>query len=220
MKGRELLRLLRALARRRGWAFFEELKTGTLLGILKDLSIHRGDLDRDQESTRVTAYAYPARITRAREGGWLIHFRDFPEGHSQAEDGEDVIDVAEGLLQACIEARLLDSMAVAEPTEARPGELLVSVPMETATKAALLSAVAASGTSRVALAKAVSMDEKEIRRMLDPRHSSKLPRLERVLKALGKELRISMVDAAKPPEARERKAKYRVTRKAPRKSAS
>jgi antitoxin HicB len=157
----------------------------------------------------LTAYAYPARVSRAREGGWLIQFRDFPEGHSQAENGEDVIDIAEGLLQACIEARLLDSIPVAEPSEARAGEVLVSVPLETATKAALLSAVASSGASRVALAKAVSMDEKEIRRMLDPRHSSKLPRLERVLKALGKGLTISVVDAPKPPQARERRAGYR-----------
>ena len=162
----------------------------------------------------MSAYVYPARISRAREGGWLIRFRDFPEGHSQAEDGEDLIESAEGLLQACIEGRLLDSMEVSEPTAARPGEVLVTVPVETATKAALLSAVAASGTSRVALAKAVSMDEKEIRRMLDPRHSSKLPRLERVLKALGKELRISVVDAPKPPQARERGAKYAEARKA------
>lgn len=161
----------------------------------------------------MTAYAYPARITRAREGGWLIQFRDFPEGHSQAEDGEDVIDIAEGLLQACIEGRLLDAMEVVQPSEVRQGEVLVNVPMETATKAALLSAVASSGTSRVALAKALRMDEKEIRRMLDPRHSSKLPRVERVLKALGKELRISVVDAPKPPEARERGARYRVRRK-------
>lgn len=85
----------------------------------------------------MTAYAYPARITRAREGGWIIHFRDFPEGHSQAEDGEDVIDIA-----------------------------------------------------------------------------------ERVLKALGKELRISVVDAPKPPQVRERMAKYRVARKPLRKSAT
>jgi antitoxin HicB len=167
----------------------------------------------------LTAYAYPVRVSRAREGGWLVQFRDFPEGHSQAEDGEDVIDIAEGLLQACIEGRLLDSMEVTEPSAARPGEVLVSVPLETATKAALLSAVASSGTSRVALAKAVSMDEKEIRRMLDPRHSSKLPRLERVLKALGKDLTISVVDAPKPPEARERKAAYRVRRKPKRKGA-
>jgi antitoxin HicB len=174
----------------------------------------------------MNTYAYPSKIVRAREGGWLITFRDFPEGHSQAEEGQDVIDIAEGLLQACVEARLLDGIEVPEPSATRTGEVVVGVPLETATKAALFSAVAATGDSRLALAKALRMDEKEVRRMLDPRHPSKLPRLARVLKALGKELRVTMVDATKPPvsarsgggavEARERRAIYKVRRPAPR----
>jgi hypothetical protein len=78
--------------------------------------------------------------------------------------------------------------------------------------------VAAICPSRVALAKAVDLDEKEIRRMLDPRHSSKLPRIEQVLRALGKQLRITLVDVVKPPraagqsgkpEARQTRAIYR-----------
>jgi hypothetical protein len=112
-----------------------------------------------------------------------------------------VIDIAEGCLQACIEGRLEDALTIPEPSEAKAGEVLVTVPIETATKAALFQTVAASGTSRVALAKAVDLDEKEIRRMLDPRHSSKLPRIEQVLKALGKQLRISLVDVVKAPRA-------------------
>ena len=165
-------------------------------------------------------YVYPARITPAEEGGWLIRFRDFPEGHSQAEVDHDVIDFAEGCLQACIEGRLEDAMAIPEPSAPKAGEVLVTVPIETATKAALFQTVAASGTSRVALAKAVNLDEKEIRRMLDPRHSSKLPRIEQVLKALGKQLRITLVDAVQAPrapvsgksEARQGRAAYRVGR--------
>lgn len=165
----------------------------------------------------MNSYVYPARIVPAEEGGWLIRFRDFSEGHSQAEADQDVIDIAEGCLQACIEGRLEDAMAIPEPSEPKAGEVLVTVPIETATKAALFQTVAASGTSRVALAKAVNLDEKEIRRMLDPRHSSKLPRIEQVLKALGKQLRISLVDVVKPPraagagkpEARETRAIYR-----------
>ena len=174
----------------------------------------------------MNVYAYPSKIVRAREGGWLITFRDFPEGHSQAEEAQDVIDIAEGLLQACVEVRLLDGIEVPEPSAARAGEVVVGVPLETATKAALFSAVAATGDSRLALAKALRMDEKEVRRMLDPRHSSKLPRLARVLKALGKELRVTMVDVTKPPVtvrsgrgavgARERRAAYKVRRTAPR----
>ena len=160
-------------------------------------------------------FVYPARFTRAPEGGWNIRFRDLPDAISQAGDDEDAIDVAEGCLQATIEGRLLHAKEIPKPSELRPGEVPVSVPIETATKAALFEAVAASGSSRVALAKALRMDEKEIRRMLDPRHSSKLPRIARVLRALGKELRLTVVDSPKPPGVNERRASY--SRRSPRK---
>jgi antitoxin HicB len=146
-------------------------------------------------------FVYPARFTHAPEGGWNIRFRDLPDAISQADEDEDAIDIAEGCLQATIEGRLLYGKEIPKPSEPRPGEVPVSLPIETATKAALLNAVAASGSSRVALAKALHMDEKEMRRMLDPRHSSKLPRIEQVLKALGKQLRISLVDIPKAPHA-------------------
>lgn len=164
----------------------------------------------------MSAFAYPARLSPADEGGWLIKFRDFPEGHTQADEDEDAIDLAEGCLQACIEGRLLDGVEIPEPSELRGGEVMIAVPIETATKAALFTAVAASGRSRLALATELGMDEKEVRRMLDPRHSSKVPRIERVLRALGKELRLAVVDTAKLPQrapasrkVSERRVKYR-----------
>jgi len=171
----------------------------------------------------MSTYVYPARITRAPEGGWNIRFRDLPDALSQAGADEDAVDIAEGCLQAAIEGRLLYHDEIPEPSAPRPGEVLVAVPLETAAKAALLARVAASSMSQVALAKAVGLDEKEIRRMLDPSHSSKLPRLARVLRVLGQELQLSVVDAAQLPrsasggavvgeelEAMQRKARYRV----------
>ena len=149
-------------------------------------------------------YRYPARVTPAEEGGWLIRFRDFPEGISQADPDQDAIDMAEGCLQACVEGRLEDGMEIPEPSPPRSGEVLVIVPLETATKAALFAAVAESGMNRSALAKVVGLDEKEIRRMLDPAHASKLPRIAKVLRALGKELQLTVADAAPAPKAARR----------------
>ena len=68
-------------------------------------------------------------------------------------------------------------------------------------------------SSRLAIAKARGVEEKELRRMLDPRHASKLPRVARVLKSLGKELRLSVMDRPAPPGnhgAAEAPARYRV----------
>ena len=44
--------------------------------------------------------------------------------------------------------------------------------------------------SNVALAKKLSWDEKEIRRLLDPYYCSKFPKLEQALNALGLRLKV------------------------------
>ncbi len=134
----------------------------------------------------------------------MITFRDLPDAISQAEPDEDPVDMAEGCVQAAIEGRLLYHEAVPTPSAPRPGEVMVAVPLETATKAALLQRVAESGMSQSALAKAVGLDEKEIRRMLDPAHASKLPRIAKVLRALGKELQLTVADAAQLPKSARR----------------
>jgi len=82
---------------------------------------------------------------------------------------------------------LLDGIAIPQLGVPRAGEVLVALPIETATKAALFAAVAASGLSNPALARNLDWDEKDVRRMLDPRQSSRLPRIGRVLRSLGKE---------------------------------
>jgi len=162
-------------------------------------------------------YVYPARIVADPDGGWLIRFRDLPDAISQAEPDEDPVDMAEGCVQAAIEGRLLYREAIPVPSAPRPGEVMVAVPLETATKAALLQRVAESGMSQSTLAKTVGLDEKEIRRMLDPAHASKLPRIAKVLRALGKELQLTVADAAQAPKAARREvAPVRVEARQPR----
>lgn len=162
-------------------------------------------------------YVYPARIEPDPEGGWSIRFRDLPDAISQADIDEDPVDMAEGCVQAAIEGRLLYHEIVPMPSNPRPGEVMVAVPLETATKAALLQRVAECGLSQSALAKTVGLDEKEIRRMLDPAHSTKLPRIAKVLRALGKELQLTVADAAQVPRrARRAVAPAQIEAKQPR----
>jgi antitoxin HicB len=62
-----------------------------------------------------------------------------------------------------------------------------------ALKAALYTALQETGIARSLLGEILGKDEKEIRRILDPRHGTKLPTIEQALRALGKwpELHIS-----------------------------
>ena len=51
-------------------------------------------------------------------------------------------------------------------------------------------------SSKVELAKRLQCDEKEVRRLLDPRHPSKLPRIEAALEAVGRQLVVGLQNAA------------------------
>lgn len=144
-------------------------------------------------------FAYPVRFRRAPEGGWVINCRDLPEMISQADDGEDRIDIAEGALQAALESRIMLKESIPAPSATRSGEVVVTVPIETATKAALYVVVEGNSGSKSELARELRMDEKEVRRLLDPRHSSKAPRIADVVAAFGRRIRISVVDA--PPSS-------------------
>ena len=65
--------------------------------------------------------------------------------------------------------------------------------MGTATKAALYVSMQEQNVSKAELARRLGLDEKETRRMLDPKHGTKVSALERALHALGKRVELVVV---------------------------
>jgi antitoxin HicB len=53
-----------------------------------------------------------------------------------------------------------------------------------------------AGMTNVQLARKLDCDEREVRRMLDPRHPTKLPRIKEALDVFGKRLVVSVEEAA------------------------
>jgi antitoxin HicB len=135
-------------------------------------------------------YEYPVRFTPAEEGGWVLTCRDVPEAISQAEAHEDREEVAAGCLQAAIESRMQDGEDLPRASRVRAGELKVALPIDTAAKAALFEAMREAQISKSDLARRLGVDEKEVRRMLDPGHPSKIPRIAQALKVLGKRVQL------------------------------
>ena len=81
------------------------------------------------------------------------------------------------------------------PSKARRTEVWVSPPAETVAKAALYVAMREAGISKVQLAKQLGVDEKEVRRLLDPHYGSKLPRIAQAIRLLGQRLVIGLEPA-------------------------
>jgi antitoxin HicB len=70
------------------------------------------------------------------------------------------------------------------------------VPAPMAAKAALYLAMTDSRVTNTQLARKLGCDEKEVRRLLDPHHPTKLPRIKEALEVLGKRLVLAVEEAA------------------------
>ena len=132
-------------------------------------------------------FVYPASLSQQAEDEVVVSFRDVPWCHTSGADVTEALAEGEDALEEAIAGCINHNEAIPMPSEPLPGEFLVTVPAETAAKAALALAFRASGLTRVALAKRLGVDDKVVRRMLDPRHRTSIRRLNDALRALGSE---------------------------------
>ncbi len=132
-------------------------------------------------------FVYPARLSQQAEDEVVVSFRDVPWCHTSGADVTEALAEGEDALEEAIAGCINHNESIPMPSEPLPGEVLVTVPAETAAKAALALAFRASGLTRVALAKRLGVDDKVVRRMLDPRHRTSIRRLNDALRALGSE---------------------------------
>ncbi len=139
-------------------------------------------------------FTFPVVLTPDKnEGGFVVTCRDVPEVVTQGETLDGAISEAEGALEAAIEIRIEDGLSIPVPSARKRGEQLACLPVGTAMKAALYVSMQEQNVSKAELARRLGLDEKETRRMLDPKHGTKVPALERALHALGKRIELVVV---------------------------
>jgi antitoxin HicB len=139
-------------------------------------------------------YEYPASIEPDEAGRFLVRFPDLPEALTDGATLEEARAEAADCLTEAIAGRLADGDPLPAPSSAGRGHYAVAPRPEIALKAALHAAVAARGATTADLARALDIDHKEARRLLDPREPSKLPRLTEALAALDFAVSISVFD--------------------------
>jgi len=131
------------------------------------------------------------------DDGFVVTFQDVPEAITQGDDLADALAQASDALEEAIAGRIRRGDPIPEPSaETGPGRFVVPVPALTAAKAALYLALREAGITKSELAARLSCDEKEVRRLLDPTHLSKLPRIQAALAVLGKRIAVRLVDEA------------------------
>ena len=142
-------------------------------------------------------FVYPATLTPDEsDGGFVVTFEDLPEAITQGEDLSDALVQAADALEEAVAGRIRRGDEIPSPSKPGRGQHVIPVPALTAAKAALYLTLRAAEVSRRELAARLGCDEKEVRRLLDPRHTSKLPRIQAALAALGRQIGLRLMDEA------------------------
>jgi antitoxin HicB len=137
-------------------------------------------------------FEYAVKLKRAEEGGFIVTCRDLPEVVTQGDDLEHALAQAADAMDEAFAGRIKRGDAFPVASTPKRAEHVVAPPAEMVAKAALYTVLKSSGVSKQELAHRLGIDEKEVRRLLDPRHGSKLPRLDDAVRALGGRLVIEL----------------------------
>ncbi len=140
-------------------------------------------------------FQYPVLLTAAAEGGHVVTCRDLPQLITQGVDEADALEQAGDAMDEVFATYMIEGLNFPDPSKAKRREHLVSPPAETMAKAALYVAMREAGISKLQLAKRLGVDEKEVRRLLDPHYGSKLPRIAQAIQVLGQRLVIGLEPA-------------------------
>jgi len=133
-------------------------------------------------------FEYAVMLTPADEGGFVVTCRDLPQLVTQGEYVADALSEASDAMDEVFAAYMKGKLAFPTPSKARRGEYRVAPPAETMAKAALYVAMKEAHRHERTLAKQLGVDEKEVRRLLDPHYASKLPRIAQAVAMLGNDL--------------------------------
>jgi antitoxin HicB len=145
-----------------------------------------------------TTLAWPAILSPDTEGRVQVRFPDFPEALTDgADEAEALVEAADCLAEA-VAARIADQEDLPAPSSLRRGLHRVPLPPVLAYKAALFSAMRRDGVSKSELARRLGLDEKDVRRLLDPSYrGSKVERLHAALAACGIAAQVTVVDTTR-----------------------
>lgn len=136
---------------------------------------------------------YPATLTPADEGGFVVTFRDIPEAITQGDDEEEALAMAADVLQSAMDFYFEDRRAVPAPSSAEPGDHLVALPLSVSAKVLLLNRMLKDRIRPADLARMLNVKPQEVTRLTDLKHATKIDTIAQALDAMGYELQLAEV---------------------------
>lgn len=141
-------------------------------------------------------YSYRALFEPGDEAGIVVSFPDLPEAITQGDNEADARAMAAEALGLALLTYSQQGRRLPKPAAKDRKLVAITVDPDIAAKLAVIDAFRNAGISKSELARRLGRDEKEVRRILDPMHPTKLPTLKAALAALGWRLVVGVEQAA------------------------
>ena len=136
--------------------------------------------------------SYPATLKRYKGGQVGVFFADVPEAITAGTNEAEALDRAQDALTVALSSYLDDGRPLPIPSKAKRGQPVVVLPPRVAIKLAIHEAMVQQGVTQAQLGERLSIDGRQVRRILDLDHESKLSRLEATLAVLGLRASVSV----------------------------
>jgi antitoxin HicB len=136
---------------------------------------------------------FPAKFTRAKEGGFVVTFPDIPEAITQGDNIDDAMHHAADALETALDFYFEEGRRVPMPSRPKRGQRLVELPASVSAKVLLLNEMIRQKVRPAELARRLRVTPQEVTRLIDLRHSTKIDGIAGALKALGKWMEIRAV---------------------------
>ena len=140
--------------------------------------------------------SYPVKLKQTSPNTITAEFRDVPGAMTEAATEQEALYWAEDALLVLLSGLMNKRRPIPVPSERKRGERLVEVPPMPAMKLAIYQAMLDQDMTEVSLAAGMGIDGRQVRRILDLDHSTRLDHLLRALEVLGKQVSVTISDAA------------------------
>lgn len=135
--------------------------------------------------------SYPVDLAADDNDTILVTFPDVPGAITYGADREEALTNAVDALETIFSALIADRRDIPRPSPAR-GRKTVSPTLLGSLKISLYRAVRERGWRKADLARAMSLNPRQIDRLLDLRHGSTVAQLEQALAACGKRVEVGL----------------------------
>lgn len=136
-------------------------------------------------------FIYPANV-EVDSGGWyLVTFPDIPFAVTDGKTLDEALIEAEDCLEEAIATCIKDAEPIPTPSEVKDGQYPIRLSTLISAKAVLYIAMKEERIGKAELARRIGVAEREVQRLLDTKHQTKIPRIEKALALLGWRLNAS-----------------------------